>query len=217
MGNTNIPKLCFGDLPELDHVIYLLHELEDVANTPGARQFIEDGPVPTLLARIDAQANWQREESEQTHPGAFDRSYLAEEYTQASALLYEIRFYPCELPKKIGQLILMLHRVMILGNMTEVELSKALDGLARLSSVEEEVENLRGPAETGKKIIDGGNKGNRGDPARDKAIFEKAVALKKQNPSKLEKQIKAEVGECFSIGAEAVKKAIARHKQKNPK
>lgn len=212
MDTDNGPKLCFGDLPELDHVIELLHELVEVATHEKANCFI--GVIETLISRLDAQTNWQRNLSKESHPGAFDRSYLAEEYAETWFLLLEIKHHPWRLPENFDRLVLRLHRVMILGNLTEVELIKTLDSLAAATA---EAENLRRPAATGRKIIDGGNKGHRSNPNRDKAIFEKVQELKQQDHKKLEKQINAEVGEVFSIGKEAVRKAVQRHVKRNPK
>jgi len=212
MDTDNGPKLCFGDLPELDHVTELLQEVVEVTDNENVSQFL--GVINTLISRIDAQAAWQRDRSEKTHPGAFDRSYLAEEYAAVWSLLVDIKYYPWELPAKLNQLVLKLHRVMILGNLTEGELIKTLEGLATATA---EAESLRRPAATGRKIIDGGNKGHRGDPQRDKAIFEEVQRLKKQYPTKLVKQINAEAGDTFSIGPDAVKKAVSRHAKANSK
>jgi hypothetical protein len=206
------PKLCFGDLPELDYVTQLLQELGEAAARENVRPPAEI--VETLISRVDAQAKYQRDQSEKTHPGAFDRSYLAEEYARVVHLLFEIKYYPWELPAKLDRLVLLLHRMMILGNLTEGDLIKTLDDLATATA---EAENLRRPAATGRKIIDGGNKGHRGNPSRDKAIFDEVQRLKTLTPTNLGKQINHDAGKPFGIGGEAVKKAVQRHTKRNSK
>jgi hypothetical protein len=174
MENSTAPTLCFGDLPELDHVIALLGELASVADHQGSRHlFADDGLINNLVSRIDKQAKWQRDESEQLHPGAFDRSYLAEEYAEACYLLREVEFYPWELPANLNRLVLRLHRVMILGNLTEGELH---DILAERTAAIEEAAALRPIADHGKKFK--GRKPGSGGPIR------KAVArLLKKYPA----------------------------------
>ncbi len=175
--NPRPPALCFGDLIELDHVIELLRELAGVAEHPEARKlFVDDGLINTLVSRLDKQAKWQRDESEQLHPGAFDRSYLAEEYAETWYLLREVEHYPWELPANLNQLVLKLHRVMILGNLTEGELH---DLLAERAAAIEEAAALRPIADHGKKFADGRTPGS-GGPIR-KAI---ARLLKKNSALK---------------------------------
>lgn len=173
--NPRPPALCFGDLNELDHVIELLRELAGVADHPEARKlFVDDGLINTLVSRLDKQAKWQRDESEQLHPGAFDRSYLAEEYAETWHLLREVEYFPWELPAKLNQLVLKLHRVMILGNLTEGELHNLL---ADRAAAIEEADALRPIADHGEKFKKGRKPGS-GGPIR------KAIArLLKKDPA----------------------------------
>jgi hypothetical protein len=175
MNTDNGPKLCFGDLPELDYVTESLSELAEVANHAEAKRFVENSPIPVLISRIDSQVKWQRDECEISHPGAFDRSYLAEEYTETCDLLFELTHYPWELPEKFDLLVLKLHRVMILGNLTEDELCKTL---GKLASASREAAELRPIAETGRKFI-AGRKSNTGSPVR------KAIATLLKNDAEM--------------------------------
>lgn len=210
------PKLCFGDLPELDCVIRQLDELALVADHENALKFFNDSPVPVLIERIDEQAAWQRSISEKTHPGAFDRSYLATEYSLTQHLLTELRFYPCDLPTKRNELVLRLHRVMILGNLTEYELHNTLSSLEEAIA---DAEQMRPLAVIGKKSKDGSEKGNakRSNPEKDKQIYEACCQSKNRYPALPLKTVRAEVGSSFGIGMEAVKKACERHEKRNTK
>ena len=213
---TGKPKLCFGNLQDLDHVIYLLDELASVSSDKQAGVFVENSPLPVLLKCLDDQIEWQRNVSDVKFPGAFDRSYLAEEYAGTWYLLHELKHYPYELPAKLNELVLRLHRVMILGNLTEDELSRLSDGLA---AAENKIEAMRKPAEVGEKSLAGSAKGNsrRENKKRDKDIFESCTALREQSPQPLWKSVWQEVGKQFGIGDEAVRKAQKRHAENNSK
>ena len=195
-------NLCFGDLPELDGVIAALSEWCELANHPKANKLWANSPIPVLLSRVEAQAVRQRERSEDSHPGAFDRSYLAEEYVHALDLLATVMHYPWELPETLSQIERSLHRVMILGNLSEEELTRTLT-----------------LAETGWKKKEAGDKGRRNgarksNPSRDKAIFEAVEAARNADRRKPDKQIFPEVGKSFGIRYDAVNKAIGRHKRR---
>lgn len=184
MDNPAAPVLCFADLLELDYVIELLREFSEVAEQPSvAREILEDNPFPELLRRLKAQENWQREQSELMRPGAFGRSYLAKEYAEIQCLLNELEFFPWELPHRLNALTLSLHRLLILGNLTEDELRKILT--ERAEAVEEAA-MLRPMAEHGKKFP--GRKPNSGGPIR------KAIArLLKNNPALANPELWAQI------------------------
>lgn len=208
------PGPCFEDLYELDHVISLLREdVSAIESSPGYDP-LPNGVIKPLLNAIEAQKRWQRDENDKLYPGAFDRSCLIKEYQGAAAILEKALWNPKTLPANLNDLSIHLYRLMIVGNMPDEQLRKVLSALA---DAEEVTENLKKPAATGQKIIDGGNKGNRGDSDRDKKIFDKHEELRNNCPKKLVKQIQAEVGRSFGIGAEAVKKAVSRHKKRNTK
>lgn len=217
------PKLCFGDLPELDHVIDLLDELASVASDERAAEFVENSPLPGLLKCLDDQIEWQRNISNEKFPGAFDRSYLAEEYAETWDLLHELKYYPWELPAKRSELVLRLHRVMILGNLTGDELCRMMEEINRLSgglaAAKHRIEAMRKPAEVGEKSLAGSAKGNsrREDPQRDEQIFKAVKSMRNKSTQLPLKTIRSNVGESFGIGVEAVRKAEKRHAEKNSK
>ena len=204
------PKLCFGDLTELDHVIYLLDELADIADSKEAVELAKTGPIPVIIDSINRQIEWQRSCSEIDHPGAFDRSYLAEEYAKTLNLLTEIQYYPDGLPARRGEMVLSLHRVMILGNLTEEQLLETIKSRDEATS---EAQRLRPFADIGMKSKAGSEKGNarRKNQERDKRIFTALQDLRKAKPKLPQKTLRCEVGKQFGVGGEAVKKACERH------
>ena len=109
---------CFGDLFELDHVCELLRDESD-AIVEGIPLDLKNGPIYTLVERIEKQKQWHRSISDFSYPGGFDKSYLVNEYDDAQWLAASIARRPDSLPQKLDALILALHRIMILGNASE--------------------------------------------------------------------------------------------------
>jgi len=184
MKNEDVPVLSFADLLELDEVIEQLREFSEFAERPGvASELLQDNPFSSLLRRLLAQEHWQRQESERLHPGAFDRSYLADEYAAIAFLLNELKHFPWKLPGKLDVLTLRLHRLLILGNLTEDELRKTL---AEHAEAVEAAARLRPMAEHGQKFQ--GGKPNSGGPIR------KAIArLLAKNPALTNPELWAEI------------------------
>lgn len=208
------PGPCFEDLYELDHVISLLQEdVSAIESCPGYDP-LPNGVIKPLLNAIEAQKRWQRDENERRYPGAFDRSYLIEEYQGAAAILEKALWSPKTLSANLNDLTIRLYRLMIVGSMPDAQLQKVLSALA---DAKKATAKLIKPAAIGQKLIDGGNKGNRGNAEKDKKIFEKFEEIKAADPEKLVKQIHAEVSKEFKLGTEAVKKAVFRHKKRNTK
>lgn len=124
------PGPCFEDLYGLDHVISLLRE--DVSAIESCPEYdpLPNGPIKPLLNAIEVQKRWQRDESDKLYPGAFDRSYLIEEYQGAAAILEKALWNPKTLSANLNDLTIRLHRLMIVGNMSDDQLRIALLDLA---------------------------------------------------------------------------------------
>lgn len=157
MQNSSVLGPCFGDLFELDHVCELLLE-ESQAIEEGVHLDLKNGPIPVLVERIEKQKLWHRDISENCYPGGFDKSYLVDEYDNAQWIASSIAWRPESLPQRLDALILAMHRIMILGNVSEdlLELEKsrlvntekelAIEK-ARLSSAHKELEEIKPLAE----------------------------------------------------------------------
>jgi len=92
---------------------------------------LEDGTISVLVERIGKQKQWHRSISESLYPGGFDKSYLVEEYDNAQWIASSIAWQPKTLPDKIDALILAMHRIMILSNVSEDQLKIADDKLKK--------------------------------------------------------------------------------------
>lgn len=124
------PSPCFEDLYELDHVIRLLQEdVSAIESCPGYDS-LPNGVIKPLLNAIEAQKRGQRDENDKLYPGAFDRSYLVEEYQGAAAILENALWNPKTLPVNLNDLTIRLYRLMIVGNMSGEQLRTALSDLA---------------------------------------------------------------------------------------
>jgi len=124
-------EVCFVELFELDHVCEILreyaHAFKDDPYLDGAPFRATNGCLGLLVERIKTQEQWHRKKSELLFPlGAFDRSYLAEEYQSAQWLAAFVMYHPAELPENLDGLIICLHRVMILANLSEEQLAAAV-------------------------------------------------------------------------------------------
>lgn len=194
MKSKDVPALSFADLLELDDVIEQLRNFSEFAAQPGIdRELLEDNLFPSLLRRLAAQEYYQRQKSERTHPGAFDRTYLAEEYAAIWFLLNELKHFPWKLPHKLDVLVLSLHRLLILGNLTEDELRMTL---AKYAEAAEAAAMLRPLAEHGKKFS--GRKPNSGGPIR-KAVARLLKAQPALKNPELWAQIKKSPPRGFSV------------------
>lgn len=131
------PGPCFEDLYELDHVADLLREEVSAIETCPEYDLASNAPIKPLLNAIEAQRRWQREENGKRHPGAFDRSYLVEEYDRAARILEFALWHPKSLVGNLDRLILQLHRLMIIGDMSEDQLIAMSEKLAAAEKLAE--------------------------------------------------------------------------------
>jgi hypothetical protein len=131
------PGPCFEDLSELDHVAYLLREEVGAIEICPDYDLASNSPIKPLLNAIEAQRRWQREENDKRYPGAFDRSYLIEEYDQAVRILEFALWHPKSLAGNLDRLILQLHRLMIIGDMSEDQLIAMSEKLAEAEKLAE--------------------------------------------------------------------------------
>ena len=141
---------CFGDLFELDHVCELLRD-DSQAIEEGIPLDLKNGPIPVLVERIGKQKRWHRDISDIRYKGGFDRSYHVDEYDDAQWIASSIAWRPESLPQRLDALILALHRIMILGNVTEdaLELERS-----RLANTEKELEIERARSSSAQKELE---------------------------------------------------------------
>lgn len=118
--------LCFGDITELDHVCELLTDCVDTLKVCPDYDPIPNGPIQPLINAVEAQKRAQRDDCDRRTPGAFDRSFLPDEYRKVSAILEVALWHPKTLAGNLNNLILGLHRLMIIGNMAEDQLKAVL-------------------------------------------------------------------------------------------
>lgn len=118
--------LCFGDIVELDHVCELLTDCVETLKVCPDYDPVPNGPIQPLINAVETQKRAQREHCDLRSPGAFDRSFLPDEYGKVSAILEVALWHPKTLIDKLNDLILGLHRLMIIGNMAEDQLKAVL-------------------------------------------------------------------------------------------
>lgn len=157
---------AFGDIGELESVVYLLEECADGELSPGCLDDIA-GAGSHLVSRLNIQAAETARLLEAKRPGLYERTWIAGVFGVLFNELYDVVEKPHRLPSCLPSLVLNMHKVFIAAhdvfNPFHLErMVSAAESSGRETAISNHMRNIakgsrnRRPSKTGgRALVDG--------------------------------------------------------------